>query len=458
MVKFLMNQGYPDLRYWDIPPEISDLACWPLWIQLLAKFGTEAASGLFLLQELVDYRLTKQSPVEGRRIKIKEVLGQIALACRPSISISRTETVNRIADWGQEEAVLARYKAEPAESLIEHGLATGIIEAEGQSLIFVHPLLATVLAAEAAATQEALPPQVFKDQELAAFVVPLLPEGRSEDLITILRSQDIFVLARTLRLAQKTERSNPIESDLIRFDQAYRQLAPMAGMKEARLCLQETTSLIHSDQWMALARRPGKAPEVMRGEGFARWAHPPNAGTHEYVLWDINPLKSLTPEFLAATEVLARFKRNFKELQPPGDPYVRAEDEELQDLLNNPAKLENLIVRFVSEMNEAKKELAEAAGLLTATGIRLGDGQPEITLRLSGEASRFTVKWGQPALRYSVLEEDPDFEGFSLRSVVADDVRPLAYEELKREVEQEVGSSIDSQAWQKPHLLAEWIW
>lgn len=458
VVGFLRTQGYQELRYWDIPAEVRDLACWPLWIELLAKFGTDTSSGLALLQNLVNFRLARHSPLEGRRIKIKESLGQIALACRPSVSLATTEALTRIAAWTQMEGVLARFKAESAESLIESGLATGIIEAEGQSLVFVHPLLATVLAAEAAATQSSLPPQTVIDPELCAFLVPLLPESRSKDVVTLLRSHDIFVLARTLRLAQRAKRSNPIEEDLIRLDDAYKELAPMAGMKEVARCREDVTSIIHAEQWMALARRRGESPEIATSEDFATWANPSDVGTSEYVLWDVNPLDSLTPEFLAAAEVLARFKQDFKQLQPRGDPHVRAEDEELQELIENPDRLRQLTIRFVTATNDAKRRLAVEAGLENAAGVKLGEGQPAITVCIFGANSRVMVTWDHSTLGYSTRQEDPDFEGFALSSVVADDVLPQAYEELKRDVEQELGSSINSQAWQKPHLLAEWTW
>lgn len=458
VVGFLASQGYPDLHYWDIPPEVRDLACWPLWIELLAKFGTDVASGLSLLQSLVDFRLSKQDPLGARRIKVKEALGELALACRPAITVTRQEGITRVSEWMQEKSVAARFKAEPAESLIESSLATGIIEAEGDSLLFVHPLLATVLAAEAAAVKPKPPAQTAVDQELSAFLVPLLPESRCEDVVAILRSHDIFVLARTLRLARRTKRSNSIEGDLIRFDYAFGHLAHLAGMNEATRCPEETTSIIHSDEWMALARRPGQKPELVDGEDFASWASPEDGRSSDYVLWDVNPLSSLTPELLAAAEVLARFKQNFKALRPPGDPYDRAEDDELKRLLETPQQLRQLTIRFVTEMNDAKRQLAAEAGLNKAAGVRIGEGQPEITVYPMGANSRVKVTWGHAKLRYAIRQEDPDLEGFALGSVVAEDIPPLAYHELEQEVEQELGSSINSQAWQKPHLLAKWTW
>lgn len=458
VVGFLASQGYADLNYWNIPAEVRDLACWPLWIELLAKFGTDIDSGLSLLQKLVNFRLSKQSPVEGRRIKVKEALGQIALAARPAVTISRDKATSQLSEWMQETSVMARFRSEPSETLIEDGLATGLIEAEGESLVFIHPLLATLLAAEAAALEPTLPVQIGADQDLSAFLVPLLPETRANDIVAILGSHNIFVLARTLRLARRTPRSNPIDADLLRFDYAFEHLAHLAGKNEAARCHEETTSIIHGDQWMALTRRAGQEPELVDGKHFAAWANPKNGRSRDFVLWDINPLNSIAPELLAAAEILGRFKQNFKALKPSGDPFDRVEDDELQELLGNPRKLKQLTIRFVTEMNDAKRRLAEESGLSNCTGVTIGEAQPDITVYLHGANSRVKVTWGHTKLRYEARQEDPDFEGYSLGSVWAEDVLAIAYHDLQREVEQELGSSIDSQAWQKPHLLAEWTW
>lgn len=453
VLTFLGDQGYPELSYWDIPAEVRDLIGWPLWIQMFARFGTDVGSGLFLLQRLVDHRFRKWPVEETQREKARRAIGEIALEARPGASVARARALEAVSKWLMSPPIAALFSAEPAEVIVQDALATGLVEAEGRDVVFIHPLIGTVVAAEAGALRPQLPSAALEDPELAAFMIPLLAETRADDVVRLFRSNDILHLARALRLTRPEHRSADIDDDIVRFDRAFWTLSPLAGGRPRRS--REGIRAIHGASWIALGR--SLEPGLHRAEG------------HEcvdlnglfplgYTYWEVNPFWTRTPEVIAAAEILANFKQTFVDLRPEGDPHGDWEAVDVAEVLRHPAALETRVSAFIAEFNLAKTDMAERLGLARSRGITLGHGEPEVTLFIRGSASRVRVEWGHRSRSFRLSEDDPDHIGFPLYQVVDAAPAAAAYEELKREVERELGSSLGSQSWRKPHLLAEWVW
>lgn len=454
ILDFLEVQGYPPLGQWDIPAEIRDLVAWPLWIQMFAKFGAEAGSALSLLQRLVDYRLQRWKATEGLRLKTRQVLSELALSARPGVVISRSEATERLAEWSLSPTTTARFNVEPAEKMIDSALATGLVEAEGQALIFIHPLIGTYIAAEGGASRSSVPELSATDRELAAFLAPMLDEARAEDFVAVLCQHDIFTLARTLRLTRPKPRRSNIEGDIARFDRAFSALAGLAGFADT---LEGTTTLaLLGGPWIAVGRVVGDCPRVATVKSAEHQLD--TLFPTGFVYWDANPFNTRSPELVAAAEVLAKFKERFVAMRPLGDPHGDYREVDVEAEVRAPEALENRVFAFLDAYNLAKRRFAAAVSLSNNKLVALGEREPIATLFVHGESSRVRVDWGQEQRTFVIHQEDPDYRGYPLQTILDADPDAVAYDELKKEVEREIGSSIRSQAWSKPYLLAGWAW
>lgn len=250
-------QGLEDFRVdRDVPKQVRDLAERPFWAGLLATLGLSAETGLVLLQRLVDRRLEAVVPQDAmRRLKLRFVLGELALRTWPTIDLSFSAALAAVAASWEDPAAVGRFAFEPAETLIEEARATGLVDAEGDRLVFVHPLVAALLASEAAASRSTLPPDL--NDKSAAFVAALLPEDRNGDIASLLASRDIFALARALRLRPGQERTETISVDARRYADTMLQLAPLSGER-----LVGGFSFLAGGDESWLAARPKKASEA----------------------------------------------------------------------------------------------------------------------------------------------------------------------------------------------------
>lgn len=119
----------------DVPKQVVDLVERPFWAGLLATLGLNAETGLVLLQRLIHRRLEAVVPHdEMRRLKLRFVLGELALRARPTIDISLSEGLTAVADAWRDPDVAARFAAEPAEALVVEARARSMPTGTGLSL------------------------------------------------------------------------------------------------------------------------------------------------------------------------------------------------------------------------------------------------------------------------------------------------------------------------------------
>jgi hypothetical protein len=221
----------------DIPAAVDDLIRLPFWAAAMARFGLETESGLQLLQLLVEHRLDLAftEPLIAR--KVREVLGAIALAMHPAIVVECEPAQEAVETWMASAPARERWEPEPTETMLERARESGLVEADADTITFLHPLLAAVLAAEASVERPEVRMAVEAHTDLASMTAALLPDSRAPDVLEILTEHDIFFLARVLRLSYGRARVADFEVDLERYRIALRRLSPLAGeIAAARLC------------------------------------------------------------------------------------------------------------------------------------------------------------------------------------------------------------------------------
>lgn len=443
-------QGFDGFRVdRDVPKRILDLVERPFWAALLATVGLDVGTGLVLLERLLDRRL--QAVVlheEARRLKLRYVLGHLALHARPALELTLNDALSAVADVWLDERIAALFADEPAESLIEEARATGLIDAEAERLLFVHPLVATMLAAEAAVGRSALPVDV--DDELAAFIAALLPEERRSELVALLEGRDVFTLARALRLRPSTDRQSAFAADAERYGETLRRLAPTAGNQT-----EAGFSFLRDASWMAVRPRNDSAVELAEGS-FEDWSTP-TAGECSLVLWPEMPFASEIPEFVAAGEALYMFKRRADRVLAKAEPAWPHDETAVERLLDDEDLLSDTAVEFFSRWRDALRARADELGLAESPALSLPSGEPQLTLYRRENHALVHLAWGATA-SFSVAEDaDLAYPIYDLARILNEpDVE--AREWLRSQVEEALGSDLDSASWLRPELLAAWVW
>jgi hypothetical protein len=445
--------GYTDFRAdRDLPGRIRDLGERPFWAALLATVGTDAETGLVLLERLIDRRLSVAVPDdELRRKKLRLVLGRIALRARPATDVALAEALSEIGSMWDDPAIAAVFTPEPADRLIDEARATGLIDTDEERLVIVHPLVATTLAAHAAATQTAVPLDV--DDELAAFIAGLLPSDRCDEILDLLGERDIFTLARALRLRPSTQRTQSLPAD----GQTY-----LAALQRFQRIIGGSTDIGVSflvdpaGGWTA-AREISDGVEVS-DETFDNWS---SRGTDEtaLVVWPGQPFASQLPHSLAAAETLYRFKRRADEALPRREPtWLESEDEDFAALASDRVRVAELASTFFVAWRDAVLNQASQLGLIRAGSVNLPEGDPQIIIHSSpGQEGRVEIAWGEGASVDFVDDGEPRHAWYGLRYITENPVEASG-EWLRRRIEHELGSSLDSASWLRPELLAGWRW
>ena len=95
----------------DLPPAIVELAQRPFFAGVLATTGLDAETGLVVLERLVERRLRAVVADDQSRLRLRFVLGELARAARPAISIGLTDAYDVIAAALGSEAVVGWWRA-----------------------------------------------------------------------------------------------------------------------------------------------------------------------------------------------------------------------------------------------------------------------------------------------------------------------------------------------------------
>jgi hypothetical protein len=410
--------------------------------------GVDAETGLVLLDRLIDRRLDVTIPHDAtRRLKIRAVLAALALRARPAISLSLMEAVEALGVMWADARVAARFTKEPAEVLLDEARATGVVDAEGDNLAFVHPLVATFLSAEGVVAQSEIPARI--DPELAAFVAALLPEDRHEELLDLLARYDICTLARALRLRPSASRTISLEDDAVMYLETLERLRHLAP-GDASVGI----SYLASDRWFVVKSTEELGARFTE-DTFDDWSATTAGNELTFVVWPGVPFAAEPPAFVAAAEILYRFKRDADmKLKMPPD---YSPDREIEALLGDHKELAARALEFFGRWRDAITDLAVEIGLSKSESLSLPHGEPSVKLhRHGGGAWLLHYAWGS-APSFAVSVDQPPYPAVDVATILRDP-KIEAAQWLRTEVERSVGSALNSASWLRPELLAGWVW
>jgi hypothetical protein len=434
----------------DVPPELEDLIVRPFWAAAFGRFGGQARTALELLQSVIARRLELAVSGEpARASKLRAALGEIARAIHPATALAQVDALTLLDCWQETDSVRRRFTPEPADALLDAIRASGLVVADAAGIVFVHPLLAVTLAAEATATDAGAP--VPDDDELAAFTVALLSGERACELVDALCSRDIFFLARALRLSYERPRDTDLETDLATYEQALRTLAPVGGPEvEAALSDVHVVGAGTAD-WTAIRHFHVDSERVQAG-----WEElVALSGDPRVVVWQHSPFAAREPAFVAAAEILFRFKE-------VADPLTKTELEMLEEPPPAPTddnELADALLAHASAAAAAERELRERLGLTDNPTLATLEGEPHVEV-IVGDHGRYPHEsWGhtEPEVVFSSSSNRPA-RGEGVAAQLADDPQRVARERLRRAIEQSIGSALGSAAWSRPSTLAGWVW
>ena len=309
------------------------------------------------------------------------------------------------------------------------------------------------MLAAAAAGHDPGQDKVHSSAELSVFTAALLGEDHHSHLLDLLAENDIFFIARVLRLSVPADRTSHLSDDLVRYQHALEVLAPAAGPQPAK-DLQASTALVaQGTNWTALthSRQADGAVLPDYEDLVAAAAH-----GEEVVVWQDNPLASRLPEHLAAAEVLMRFKRPF-------DRLTQDDLEMQQPCPPAPEDSEELTARVLDHARsvaEAERALRTDAGLHASPTLPTLEGEPHLTIS-AGNGGRWIEEiWGHANATVTFDGEwDADADPWDgVARFLDTDATRAARKRLRAHVEKGIGSSLGSAAWNRPTALAGWIW
>lgn len=443
----------------DVPQEIVELARRPFFAGVLATTGLDAATGLVVLQRLIEKRLRAVVLDDQRRIKLRFVLGELARNARPAVTMSLTRAYGIIANALATEELARRFSTSSAETLIDRARTTGLADVDRDQLQLVHPLVATLLAAEATALRDELPRELGSDRELAAFVAALLPETREEEIVTSLAGTDIFTLARTLRLRPTAPRTSRLDEDAARYAFARSQFETLHSDASHQRGFSFITQ--PGDSWLCVRARAEAGVEVLSSMGnFEQWVSPGHDGSTEFTVWPDNPFEQRLPALVAAADAVMGFKSSAYQA------LAIDRSDEFQSMIEPEHDLSNLdlddmraeLIAFFRAYRDACVTLAHTAGLDASSEISVPSGEPKVHLweRAANDLWVQVIWSTEQASVGDPTEARIDGPAYSLDRLGDPTLR--AKNELTSQIERALGSPLDSSSSLRPELLAAWVW
>jgi hypothetical protein len=445
--------GQPIRGMLDVPPELAVLVRWPFWANAIARFGLDVVSGLDLLQRTITHRLKLAAPGEvGRQDKLRRALAALALQAHPGVTLPESEALAELDAWQQTPTAASLFAPEAADQLLEAVRRSGLVNSDFEQIAFVHPLVASTLAAEFCASADGLPPKALEDAELATFTAALLRDGHETDLADVLSTNDIFFLARVVRLSPPATRTLPFEGDLARYRDTVRRLAPLAGPRSVDALRQGDVAAAIGNTWTAIRQVDGEF-RILGGEYAALLVLP---GSEEMTVWEGSPFAERLPERVAAAEVLWRFKREFDGLTETTIAFVT---EPPATLPSDRDALARLVLARVVEVGSEERKLRVEAGLDATTALPSLAGHPHVTISTRHMARFVQEDWGHERATIDFQEESQMEVRFDdVPRFLSGSAHSRARERLRSRVEREIGSALGSGAWNRPTALAGWIW
>jgi energy-coupling factor transporter ATP-binding protein EcfA2 len=442
------GHGYPANGWMPLSRRISELIRLPFWAALLARYGREATNASELLAYLVRQRIQHALPGdEINQIRIREVLGTMALQLRPEVDTNLAAALDEVARTQRLTSAQARFAPMPAETILDHAVSTGLVVRAGDELRFAHPLISAYLAAVTASTDPNtnIP---SGDADLVSFAAIELGDRDPERMVNYLRATSIVVLAQTLRMAGMTSRESDLEIDVRRYDAAAREFLPLA-LTGTRKFDKEVTRALVTNGHLCLMQARGTEPAIEYERDVRAWA---DVGEEpvRYTCWPSSPFADQLPEFVAAGEALASLKQAWTDMDPGGSRFAPMGSRAGQ-VMRDPANFRDRLLQHVRSVREARNTFL--AALPPLPELAASDDEPHVIVRRGASDARFTVTWGQPAPIVEVFEEESEYEGHSVTELLADPAA-IAYAEITDWLETRVGSSMRSGASKAPTPFA----
>lgn len=423
------------------PPQVADLARWPLWAWALLEVGPSVPTGLLLLQQLLEHRIQRSgaySPIETELLT--DAAAAIAFRAWPQPSMNTHDALATVATWGTSASVTSKFAVPPAATVVERLSATGIVQLT-TDVVFAHPLFATYLGAHHASSAAPMTDAMTADPEFSMFVTAMLGEDRVGEKLTHLLRHGPVGQARYLRLVPEALRE-PRPDDPIAFGAAVKTLSGSAA------------ECIVADNWTAW--RTADEPGVAAAEAVERWM----------AVGDVNFLpghafKGRSPVDLATIESLARFKDHVTHHRPHEDRFDRLTDAELRRLRMLPrAELNELMLQAALDWRRDWRKQAVAMRISTIPETEVGEGDPKMTVYEDWPDPGWGVDWGGTA-GVTWIQPGPNQRAWNYRplSSLLDPGRSARiYQELVEQAERALGCAFGSQAWNRPEHVASWAW
>jgi hypothetical protein len=428
--------------------QVRDIGRWPMWATALIVYGTEATTGLQLLQRLVDARL--ETAGMSSAVEASELRAAARFVARdqwPVTVSSVPAMLDRLHRWHDESPSAKSFGPTPPDDVLSRLGEAALLEV-GDDVDFPHRLLATILAAEQAVVEPDA--DLAIDDELAPFVAALCDDDAHVDLLHgVLAAHPIFVLARYLRLSPPCDRRIDLDADVQRLAEASRRWSSTS----------ENLDVAVGDAWIAWRPADTFRADRFGDDGYRHWR---SLSDQPIEFWATSPFSEHTPEFVAAISVLGRFRSQVLALDPNGDPWRAIDANRLRAEMSNSQRLANTVVEALESRRRAHLELLDALGLADATALRPPDGEPHVTIWVPEQGEPLAhVSWGSEPATVNVLPARPaPVPGTTelLARLLGGQPLAVAYEELKRDIEAELGCRLGAQTWSRPDLVPAWAW
>jgi len=432
----------------DTPPQLRELAGWPMWATALMVYGTGADTGLQLLNELVRARFTTagmSSPLEVE--ELKAAASYLAFAQWPATSSPLSEVLDHLSAWSSSHGA-ARFTERPAADLLHRLAESGLIES-GDIVEFLHRLFATLLAAEHIVAEQS-PTVATVPAELAPFVCALADDDHHVTFLNnVLSVHDVFVLASFLRLSPPREREHDLEGDSKRMSETFQLLSDSGERLEG----------LARDSWIAWRPTTSHQNLTFSTADYDSWRAGSNRTIH---LWPVNPLTLCTPEFMAGVVTLAEFRERVLSLSPAGDPYDQAHPERVGQLLRDHSRLRSEILGTVHARRELELEYLSRLGLRASELVRPPAGEPRITIwATSSTDATLNLAWGaaEPSVEIrSGPNEVMDGINMQLGTLLNGQDQAVAYDTVSKRIASALGARLTARSWKHPLLVPAMSW
>jgi hypothetical protein len=439
----------------DLPPRLREMARRPLWAGLLATSSLEVTSATDLIEALLRRHIDSilpNAPIE--RTVLRSALRVAALVDQANPGSSIETNVGAMGTWLDLKSTQARLQTHPATWYLENMAKSGLVQIDGEQIVFAHPLLSAYLAAEAYAKEDDVS-HIGLSQDAHNFAAVMLSESDADRLLRLLESSDIFALASIARLVGPESReTSDLAHDLERFDVVFKCLASKVS-RHGQVDATEwrTTALRHGDS-TALRRSTNLAPRTSDGDDLAAWASV-NQEPVRYTVWVGQPFRRQRPDFVAVSEIVWAFKTRMLDLQPEGSWFAplslgRGSSSEWG------RNIDQDLIAFAKTVRDHRLRLLTELNLLDHPLMHGRDGEPVITVFGDDENARYETAWGssEPVVQ-RVPQRENAYLGQSISNIFSD-ADAFAWHELSEELERALESPLDSQSNSLPTMFPGW--